>query len=59
MTGRLNKVLEIGRGNPFYVNNRAVAITQEEDHPIYGKRYKVAGYDEWFEANAFEYIEND
>ena len=34
-----------------------IKIINEENHPIFGKRYKVVGCDEWFEENCFEYIQ--
>jgi len=37
-------------------NTRKVLIIDKEDNQIFGKRYKVAGYDIWFEENAFESI---
>ena len=36
--------------------NREVDIIKEENDPIYGKRYKILGFDEWIENNCFEYI---
>lgn len=35
-----------------------VAITDEETHPIWGKRYKIEGSTEWFEENCFEHVED-
>ena len=35
---------------------KLVTLTHEENHPIFGKRFKISGYDQWFEANCFEYI---
>lgn len=33
-----------------------VTITDAENHPIWGKRYKILAHEEWFEENCFEYI---
>jgi hypothetical protein len=53
------------KSGPFYIGHRrpfslpsgaTVNITEEQNHPIYGKRYKVSGYEDWFEANCFEYV---
>ena len=38
------------------IGGRLVEITEVEDHPIFGKRYKILGCDEWFESNCFEVI---
>ncbi len=46
----------IGHNKPFYISSGIVKITDTENHPIYGKRYKISGYDEWFEENCFEWI---
>lgn len=52
--------LLIGNHEAFTVHgipeNMEVKITNEENHHIYGKRYKIIGYDEWFEENCFEYV---
>ena len=50
--------LFIGAGRPYTRIVRGyVDITAEEDHPVYGKRYRVLGFEDWFEANCFEWIE--
>ena len=48
----------IGLGYPMIVREagRTVQITATENHPIYRKRYKILGYDEWFEENCFDKI---
>lgn len=57
MIGRLKNDLRIGNGCLFGVKGKIdVEIIDEENHPIYGKRYKIPEYDVWFEENAFEYI---
>ncbi|MFA5307756.1 MAG: hypothetical protein WC365_09965 [Candidatus Babeliales bacterium] len=46
----------------FYIGNRErfcapkgeVVITEVENNPLWGKRYKIEGYEEWFEENCFE-----
>ena len=49
----------IGRRQAFSCpTGGVVIITEEENHPIFGKRYKVSGFSVWFEANCFEYIED-
>jgi hypothetical protein len=39
-----------------YAIGEIVNITDTEDHPTYGRRYKVEGYNEWFEENCFDWI---
>lgn len=56
MKGKLKNNLRKGHGELFSVSNRNVEIIDKEEHPIYRKRYKVKGYEIWFEENAFEYI---
>jgi hypothetical protein len=59
--GKLKKdQLFIGAGNsrPIVVpNGEAVTIVDMEDHPLWGRRYKVLGFDFWFEANCFDYVD--
>jgi hypothetical protein len=49
----------VGHNRHFVVPHKGqeVNITDTEDHFIWGKRYKIEGYDEWFEENCFEYVE--
>lgn len=52
----------IGDKRPFDVpnaNGNRVEIAEKENHPIYGKRYKIVGRNEWFEENCFEYVIED
>lgn len=53
----------IGHGRSFCVRKQdkgqEVVITEVQDHPIFGKRYKIVGYSEWFEANCFYWIRED
>lgn len=53
----------IGHGRDFCVRKgdkgRYISITQVEDHPIFGRRYKLLGYSDWFEANCFRRIKDD
>lgn len=46
----------IGRDIPVYPMSGEVSIVDEEDHPIFGKRYKIFGYGEWFEENCFSEV---
>jgi hypothetical protein len=57
MNAVLKENLRIGNGRSFTIKDRNVEIIDRMNHPIYGKMYKVLYYDEWFEENAFEYIE--
>lgn len=62
MKGKLKTRLRVGRGETFDDKGYAgkvVEITDTENHLIYGKRYKVLGFDDWFEANCFEYIDKE
>jgi hypothetical protein len=61
MYGKLKKdTLFVGAGpslRPITVPNiKIVTITDVEDHPLWGRRYKILGFDWWFEANCFEYV---
>lgn len=57
MIGKLKNDLRIGDRRLFGLHgSRIVEIVDTENHPIYGKRYKILGYDNWFEENCFEYI---
>ncbi|MFA5715946.1 MAG: hypothetical protein WC998_09405 [Candidatus Paceibacterota bacterium] len=38
---------------------RMVRIIAQEDHPLWGRRYKIEDYDEWCEANCFEFIKEE
>jgi hypothetical protein len=53
---------EIGNRQPYHgylPKGKIVTIVESEDHFLWGKRYRIAGYKEWFEANCFEYVEED
>lgn len=57
--GTLKKTnLFVGNGERFLdiPSGAKVEIVDEEDHYLYGKRYKIKGYEEWFEANCFSDI---
>jgi hypothetical protein len=59
MEGKLkNKDFYIGYRTPFSTSEKGkiVTIIDSENHPIYGRRYKILGYDAWFENNCFEYV---
>lgn len=58
MDGLLKKgEYRMGHNKTFnLIGGYFVKITDVEDHPIFGKRYKILGYDEWFESNCFELI---
>lgn len=57
------------KGELFYVGNGVsitlpsingiVDIVDVEYHYIYGKRYKIAGCNEWLEENCFKYVGDD
>lgn len=52
----------IGNDQPIRLPNvsgNRVQLAEKEDHPIWGKRYKIVGRNEWFEANCFEYVIED
>ena len=50
----------IGWGRYFSTPmNKDVFITDTEDHPIFGKRYKITGYNEWFEVNCFKWVKEE
>lgn len=39
---------------------QVVEIAEEENHPIYGTRYKIRdGGGQWFEKNCFEWVGED
>ena len=59
MKGRLKNDLRKGHGEIFVPKTYDVKIIDQEDHPIYGQRYKVEGEDDWFEENAFEFINKE
>jgi hypothetical protein len=58
-TGIIKKgEFKIGGGLSFDApSGQTVVITKEEDHPVFGKRYMILGYDVWFERNCFEKID--
>lgn len=61
MVGKLKDgQFQVGREFGYTVPERGkeVQIVETEVDPIYGKRYKIAGHDEWFEENCFEYVKN-
>lgn len=48
----------VGAGERFSITLGAqVEIIETETHPIWGIRYKISGYKEWFEASCFKWIE--
>jgi hypothetical protein len=47
----------IGAGTPYLIMLDRVVIVDEEEHHLWGKRYKISGCDDWFEENCFEKIE--
>lgn len=54
--------LFIGNKRHFYLRDgrgKRVKISEEENHPVWGKRYKIIGYTEWFEENCFEYVKEE
>jgi hypothetical protein len=53
-----NTSFYVGNGRIYPPVDRPVKITDTEDHPIFGKRYKIEGYADWFEANCFESTEH-
>jgi hypothetical protein len=58
MEGKLKdgQFLVGARTHYLYSDGQIVKIINEENHPIFGKRYKVEGHDEWFEENCFEWV---
>jgi hypothetical protein len=56
-----NGEFHIGHRNAFnkVTGGKEMKITDYEDHPIWGKRYKIYGFNEWFEENCFEYVKKD
>lgn len=63
MKGKLKDVdfFYIGNRNAFnkVTGGKVATITDSENHPIFGKRYKILGYNEWFEENCFDYVKED
>jgi hypothetical protein len=60
MIGKLKQTdFYVGNKKYFIVPTRGkiVTITESENHPIFGKRFKILGMNEWFEENCFEYIQ--
>lgn len=60
MWGKFKKgEFAIGDRKPFHLPNgegKRVEIAKKENHPIWSKRYKIVGRDEWFEENCFEFV---
>lgn len=49
-------------GDGYHISvpaGKYVRIVEEEDNPIYGKRYKIIGYSTWFGENCFECVKNN
>jgi hypothetical protein len=51
----------IGNNRPFSTpkQGRTVIITDKENHPLWGERYKIEDSHEWYEKSCFEWIEGE